>query len=91
MADGGFQKKWEILTLDIILVLYKLYIKKVKCPICNSSLKVGMVNKKWTSNGFIDTADLSGVYSPLGIDFDITKLGLKCTKYQEHQYWAKDI
>ena len=78
MADGGFEKKWEILPLDIISVFYKLYIKKVKCPVCKANLKTGMVNKKWTANGFVDKADLSGVWSPLGMDFDITKFGLKC-------------
>ncbi len=91
MVAGGFEKKWEVLPLDIIAVLYKLYFRKVKCPACKANLKLGMVNKKWSSNGFMDKADLSGVWSPLGIDFDITKVGLKCTQDHEHQYWAGDI
>ncbi len=91
MAAGGFEKKWEILPLDIIGVLYKLYVRKSKCPTCGARLKVGMVNKKWTSTGFADTADLSATWSPLGIDFDITKVGLKCTQNSKHQFWARDL
>jgi hypothetical protein len=91
MGSGSFQKKWEILPLDVIGVLYKLYIKKLKCPVCEAKLKAGMVNKKWSSKGFTDIADLSATWSPLGIDFDVTKVGLKCTQNEEHQYWSGDL